>query len=151
MLYLLFELDAGRYAIEASRVTEVLPLVEITRVPQAPPEVAGVCDRRGTPVPVIDLCQLLLGRPAARRLSTRILIVDYAGVGRARQLGLVAEKATRIAQLDADAFLPSGIRNSRAPYLGDVVGGPQGLIQRIDVDAILPDAVRDLLSAAGVR
>jgi chemotaxis-related protein WspB len=152
MLYLLCELDGNRYAIDAEHVAEVLPLINITRVPKAPPEVAGVCDRRGTPVPIVDLSQLLLGRPAARKLSTRILIVRYVdNNGEKQHLGLVAEKATEILRRDADEFVSSGIRNDRAPYLGDVAGDKRGLVQRLDIHTILPESVRDVLFGAGVH
>jgi chemotaxis-related protein WspB len=148
MLFVLFQLDNHRYAIDTACVAEVLPLIEITRVPHAPPEVAGVCDRRGTPTPVIDLSQLLLGRPAEHRLSTRILIVRYIdGRGMSKHLGLIAEKATAVTRREPEAFVDSGITNSRTPYLGQVAGDAHGMVQRIDVNTILPDSVRDVLFA----
>ena len=58
----------------ASRVVEVLPLMNLKRVPGAPAGLAGVLNFHGTPVPVIDLNQMALGEPAARRLSTRIIL-----------------------------------------------------------------------------
>ena len=95
MLFLLFQLGQDRYALDAGQVTEVLPLVEIKQVPQAPPGVAGVFDFRGAPVPVIDLSQLALGRPAQRRLSTRLIVVHHRDEGgEQRLLGLIAEMAT---------------------------------------------------------
>jgi len=149
MLLLQFRLEGDRYAIDASSVVEVLPLLEITRVPQAPPEIAGVCDRRGTPVPVVDLSQLLLGRPAARRLSTRILIVHYADAsGTTRQLGLIAENATDVIQRETTAFVASGITNHRTPYLGDVAVDAGGMVQRLDVGTLLPPSLQQILFGA---
>jgi chemotaxis-related protein WspB len=148
MLFVLFQLGSDRYAIDTACVAEVLPLIEITRVPHAPPEIAGVCDRRGTPIPVIDLSQLLLGRPAEQRLSTRILIVRYTdGRGDLQLVGLIAEKATEVTRREPETFVHSGITNSRTPYLGQVAGDAQGMVQRIDVGTILPDSVRDMLFA----
>jgi chemotaxis-related protein WspB len=39
--------------------------------------VAGVAERHGAPLPVLDVAQLALGRPARQRLSTRLVIVRY--------------------------------------------------------------------------
>ena len=64
MLFLIFELGADRYALQAAHIAEVLPVVRIKRVPHAPPGVIGVFDYHGAPVPVIDLSELTLGRPA---------------------------------------------------------------------------------------
>jgi len=93
MLYLLFQLgeegndgsrhtraaaSAGRYALEANRVIEVVPLLSLTRIPQAPKGVGGMFVYRGQAVPAIDLCEMTVGRPARERLSTRIIIIDYS-------------------------------------------------------------------------
>jgi chemotaxis-related protein WspB len=61
MLFLLFQLGSERYALDASRVVEVVPLLCLQRLPQAPPGVAGVFNYRGQPVPAVDLSQLTMG------------------------------------------------------------------------------------------
>jgi len=151
MLFLAFELGVNRFALDAACVVEVLPLLEITRLPQAPPGVAGVSSYHGSPVPVIDVSALLLGRPAARRLSTRLVIVRYqddrAGV---HDLGLMLERATGLARLDTASFVDSGLTNGRSPYLGRVATDDRGFIQRVDVHALLPASVRELLFQAPV-
>jgi chemotaxis-related protein WspB len=40
-LYLTFRLAADRYALEVSRIAEVLPLVGIKHLPRAPQGIAG--------------------------------------------------------------------------------------------------------------
>ena len=64
MLFLLFQLGSDRYAIDALRVVEVLPCVQVKQIPHAPAGIAGVINYRGAPVPVLDLCLLTLRRPA---------------------------------------------------------------------------------------
>ena len=146
MLFLVFELARDRYVLDVSQVAEVLPLVSIKQIPQAPPAVAGILNYRGAPVPVIDLSQLALGRPSARRLSTRIVLVHYPDqTGQTHLLGLIAEKATRTARHEPSDFVASGVTNDGAPYLGPVVTDARGLLQWIDVRTLLPPSFRDLL------
>jgi chemotaxis-related protein WspB len=146
MLFLVFRLGRDRYALDAGQVAEILPLVDIKHIPHAPPGVAGVLNYRGTPVPVIDLSQLTLGRPAERRLSTRIILAYYLPKdGEKRLLGLIAEKATETMRREAADFIPSGITNDRAAYLGPVATDARGLVQWIDVAKLVPDSVRDVL------
>ena len=146
MLFLLFELGSDRYALEASLIVEVLPLVDLKRIPRAPTEIAGVMRYRGAPVPVVDLCQAALGRPSLARLSTRIVLVRSSGEdGREHVLGLIAEVATEMLRRDPSDFVPSGVANAAAPYLGPLTPDARGLIQRIDVDRLLPEAVRALV------
>lgn len=148
MLLLLFELGQDRYALDAAQVAQVLPLVRIKRVPQAPAGVVGVFQFRGKPVPVVDLSLLALGRPAQQLLSTRIILVHYPDDhGGSHLLGLIAENATSTLRQDAAQFVPTGIANEAAPYLGAVAadGSLGGMVQRIDVKGLLPPAVRSAL------
>jgi len=148
MLFLLFQLGKDRYALDASRVVEVVPMLELKRLPQAPTGVAGIFNYRGRPVPAVDLFELATGRPASERLSTRIIIVNYKVEGGPEQLlGLVAENATGILRKQAQEFVDSGITIGAAPYLGPVLMDAGGPIQWIDERRLLPAEVCELLFA----
>lgn len=148
MLFLVFHLGHDRFALDTARVAEVLPLVGVTPIPQAPAGVAGVFNYRGAPVPAIDLSQVTLGRPAHARLNTRMILVHYPdGAGGTRLLGLIAEKVTETVRRDPADFVASGVRNDRAPYLGPVAADARGLLQWIHVEQLLPASVRDVLFA----
>lgn len=146
MLFILFQLGSDCYALDAAQVAEVLPLVHVKKIPQAPAGVAGVFTYRGAPVPVLDLSELALGRPAHARLSTRLLLVNFPDArGARRLLGLVAEKATETLRRDPADFVPAGVGAGEAPYLGPVATDARGLIQWIEVEKLLPVAVREAL------
>jgi len=146
MLCLLFQIGESRYAVDVRQVVEVVPLIDVRPIPLAPAGVIGICDYRGAPVPVIDLSQLLLGRPAERRSSTRLVIVHHPDeAGRLRPLGVVAERATAILRCEPQAFVAPGITPECAPYLGPVARDDRGLVQRIDVGSLLPAPVRRAL------
>ena len=70
-LFLLFRMEGDRYALDAREVVEVLPLLRLKRIPEAPEWVAGVFSHRGVLVPVLDLCAMAFGRaaPAPARAS----------------------------------------------------------------------------------
>jgi chemotaxis-related protein WspB len=124
----------------------VLPLLDVKRIPRTPPAIAGAIAYRGQTVPVIDLCQLALGRPARSRLSTRTVLVRRGGpAGTDNLLGLIAERATRTFSADPAAFHPSGVNNAEARYLGPVTRGPDGMIQRVEIDELLTPAMRAVL------
>ncbi len=146
MLFLVFQLGQERYAFDTATVAEVLPLLAVTEIPHAPVGVAGLCNYHGAPVPVIDLSVLTMGRPAARRMNTRIVVVRYPDrSGTPRLLGLIAERVTETIQRDAADFVASGIGNQRTPYLGPVASDTRGFVQWVDAGALLPASVRDEL------
>lgn len=149
MLFLLFRLGKDRYAIEARQVAEVLPLLEVKRIPQAPPAVRGAFDFRGQPVPLLDLSQLALGRPAPEQLSTRIVLVHYPdGRGGTRLLGLLAEHVTETLRRHPEEFQDAGVHSPDAPWLGRVASDPGGLVQWVQVAQLLPEDLRALLFPA---
>ncbi|WP_372821416.1 chemotaxis protein CheW [Pseudomonas parafulva] len=142
VLYLLFHIGEQRFALDVREVIEVLPLRPLKPIAQAPVWVAGILGHRGALVPVIDLSSLTFGAPAPQRTSTRLVLVRYDN---GLQLGLVLEQATNTLRCQPDEFQPYGLDNSEARYLGPVRQDAQGLLQRIQVDDLLSDAVRLLL------
>jgi chemotaxis-related protein WspB len=146
MLFLLFRLGKDRYALQASRVLEVLPLVELRPIPDAPKGVAGLFNFHGRPVPAVDLSELTLGRPSDQRLSTRIIVINHPdGQGALHPLGLIAEHATEIIRRDQRQFHEPGHKLGGAPYLGPVLMDSGGVIQWIHEQRLLPERARDLL------
>ena len=146
MLYLLLEVAGQQYAVEATRVVEVLPLVQVTVVPRAPTEVAGIFSFRGRPVPLIDLRRLTLRRPARPKFSTRIILVaDNAADGAEHLIGIIAERVTETTRRSPEEFKDTGFSNPATPYLGGVATATGGLVQLLDVQRLLPAATREML------
>jgi len=150
MLFLLFELDGDRYALDAADIVEVQALTAAKAIPGAPAWVAGLMERHGEPVPVIDLAQLALGRPSQQWRSTRLVFVRYGDTrdGRdapERVIGLIVERATQTRRIERERFADSGIATPHARWLGPVVSDEFGMIQWIDVPQMLDDDVKALL------
>lgn len=151
MLFVLFELAGERYVLEADQVVEVLPLVHVKPVPQAPHGVAGVLNYHGEPVPVIDLNAMLLGPAAPHVLSTRIILVRYAdgsAAGEPPLLGVIAGSVTATLRRDARDFVAPGIADPRAPCLGPVATDGRGVVQWIRIRHLLSAPVRAVLLQA---
>jgi chemotaxis-related protein WspB len=151
MLFVLFQLGPERYALEARRVVEILPLVTLKPLAQAPFGVVGMFLYRGRPLPALDLCLLTLGRPAVEHLSTRILIINQpAPDGRDRLLGLIAERVTEtIRRTEKDMVTPD-VRLAGDSFLGPLLvdpKNPHGVIQMIRPEKLLAEQGQALLFA----
>ena len=152
MLFLLFKLGPDRYALEASRVIEVLPLLDLRKIPGAPRGVAGIFNYRGRPVPAVDLSELTLGQPASEHLSTRIIVINHPDdAGHQQLLGVIAEHATEIIRRERNDFVETGLQLGAPPYLGPVLMDGQGAIQWVREQRLLPRNVRDLLFCENVE
>lgn len=146
MMMLCFSLGDERFALDTVAVREVIPMVSMKKIPIAPDWVAGVMRYHGEVVPVIDLCLLNIQQPAARQLSTRIILINFIDhQGRERLLGLLAEKVTEILRQSPDEFSQTGIKTADAPWLGGVSDDRKGMVQLIAVEKLLPAKVQDIL------
>jgi chemotaxis-related protein WspB len=143
MMYLVFHLGAERYALSTKHVVEILPRVEVRRIPQTAPGIGGVFNYRGTLVPLIDLNELVLGQPARPWLSSRIILVRDTKEG--HLLGILVERATDTVRRDPSSFVDSGVESSSAPYLGAVATDEKGVLQLIDLDRLLHGPLRELV------
>ena len=152
MLFVLFHLGKDRYALEARRVVEIVPLLALKKFPQSPRGVAGMFIYRGRPVPALDLCELTLGRPATEHFSTRIIIVNHSPKPGAEQLiGLIAERATETMRREEKDFVNSGVRVASDQFLGPILTDEHGVIQLISPEKILQDSGRTLLFAPSLE
>ncbi|MEN9575036.1 MAG: hypothetical protein RL514_2891 [Verrucomicrobiota bacterium] len=139
MLFLVFQVGVDRYALEAARVTEVLALVELRKIAGAPVGTAGEFTYRGEPVPVLDLCQLTLGRASNLRLSTRILLLRHeVQHGVFKPLGLIAEHATELVQKNLGEF--TAVSDEL------MAQDPRGRLRLLQLDQLLTPELRDLLA-----
>jgi chemotaxis-related protein WspB len=152
MLFLLFQLGKDRYALATEQVVEVLPRVNYKVIPAAPPGVAGVFNYHGAPVPLIDLSEMAMQRPARNSMSTRIILIHYRPAPEdtnipqeTHLLGLLAEEVTTILSRTPEEFEEAGVTADDAPYLGPVTTDALGIVQRIEVERLLSVAVRDAL------
>lgn len=149
MLFLQFSVDNTRYVLATETIIEVVPLAPLQKQPNAPPYIAGLMNYRGRSLPVIDVCQLFAGYDTALRLSSRIVVVRLIlPDGKARNIGLLLEKATEMLKLDEAEFSDPGLENPQTPYLGKVTMDGQGMLQLISPENILSAMDAELLFSA---
>ena len=147
MKVLVFHIGADRYGLPLRQVRRVLPLLELKAIPLAPDSVAGLMNLHGDPVPVIDLSRIGGGAPSRQHFDTRIVVADYTDPeGTVHALGLMAEGVQGVQELAQQELAPSGVQ--AAPFLGQVAGDAHGMVQLVDVDALLPAALRARLFPA---
>jgi len=104
--YLTFTLDGERYAVEISKVREVLEFTTVNRVPRTPEYLRGMINLRGNIVPVIDL-RLKLGMTRTERtVDTCVIITEVDVDGERLVLGALADSVQEVIELDAASVAP---------------------------------------------
>ena len=92
------------FAIEAGSVREILDLVQITEVPNAPPFVTGLINVRGRVVPLADLRVMFdMDRPPPDQ-DTRIVVIEIEIEGETTVAGILADKVYDVTDIEAAAI-----------------------------------------------
>lgn len=92
-------LDEREYALYLDDVVEVLLIVALQPVPQAPDWLLGLANVRGDTLPVVDMRARFGLGPTPMRLSTPIVVVRRGD----RLLGLVVDAAREVLSLPPGA------------------------------------------------
>lgn len=97
--YLMFRHSDSLYGIEAARVRGVFQLPELTLIADAPKDIIGSLNWRGTLLPVMHL-DLRLGRPMQPcQLRDSIIVIEWQGI----QVGLVVQQVLEVQTVAAVA------------------------------------------------
>jgi purine-binding chemotaxis protein CheW len=146
---IVLELDGRWFALPINTVNEVIRMVAIAPLPDAPEWVAGVINVRGEVLPVIDLRTRLGLDRRPYRLDTPIFVVTAFG----RLMAVVPDAAVEVAELPTSALDPPDELNGDDHAIGLLarVGGrvvPVLVLERICDGAQSLALPRDDLSAA---
>jgi len=105
--YLTFKLDHEIFALDITKVREVLDFTAITKVPRTPPFMRGVINLRGSVVPVVDL-RLKFGMPKTEQtVNTCIIITEVTVDGDTTILGALADSVQEVLDLGAEHIEPA--------------------------------------------
>jgi purine-binding chemotaxis protein CheW len=101
--HLTFQLDDEIYGLDILRVKEIIGIMDITPVPQAPSYLKGVLNLRGKIIPVVDL-RLKFGFPE-REYDERtcIIVVELASQEGKVLVGIIVDSVSEVTNIsDAD-------------------------------------------------
>ncbi len=100
--YLTFMLRDEGFAIEISKVREVLDVTTMTRIPRMPEYLSGVINLRGNVVPVMDLGQKLGMGSIEYTKNTCIMIVDLEVDANMVEMGVLTDSVQMVLDLNPE-------------------------------------------------
>lgn len=104
--FLTFTLVDEVFAVDISKVREVLEFHEVTKVPQTPEMMRGVINLRGAVVPVIDL-RLKFGMEMTdKTVNTCVIIVEITLDNELTLIGALADSVQEVMDLDSEHIEP---------------------------------------------
>ena len=105
--FLTYKLGDETFALDITKVREVLDFTTVTKVPRTPEFMRGVINLRGSVVPVVDL-RLKFGMTRTENsVNTCIIITEVTVDGDTTILGCLADSVQEVLDLDEEHIAPA--------------------------------------------
>ena len=98
-----FFVGGVHYAVDISKVREIVNPLDVTALPHMPPDVAGVADHRGEVVPLIDLRVRFNVERREDGRGTKWILISVTN----RVVGLVVDAVTEVFGARTDDIQPT--------------------------------------------
>jgi len=152
--YLTFKLEEEVFALDISKVREVLDFTDVTKVPETPDFMLGVINLRGSVVPVVDM-RLKFGMDRTEKtVNTCIIIVEIEIDGETNILGALADSVQEVMDLDPDQIEPPPRIGTRlkTKFIKGMGKRDNQFIIMLDIDKVFSSddlaAARDMIDEA---
>ena len=143
-----FYLGTDEYAININNVREINAMVEIRKIPKAPPFVEGVIVLRGHVIPIIDLRKRFEMSSGIEHSAAKILIVEF----QKQDLGMIVDNVSEVFRLNSSQIEPAPALfhgNISSQYIQGVGKLDNRIIVLLDVEKLLSGEEKNLL--AGIK
>ncbi|WP_448059141.1 chemotaxis protein CheW [Cellulomonas hominis] len=130
--YVTFTLGGSHYGVDVTRVQEALRSHTRTRVPLAPPGVAGLVNLRGQVVLTVDLRPRLGLEPLAETAEPMMVVVQVAG----EPVSLLVDEIGDVVEVGPESFEtpPDTLEAALRPLILGAHKLERGLLLVLDVD-----------------
>ncbi|MEW6194082.1 MAG: chemotaxis protein CheW [Bacteroidota bacterium] len=130
-----FMIGEEEYGVDILLVQEIIRMLQVTKVPNAPDYVDGVINLRGRIIPVIDLrCKLGIERKEHDK-NTRIVVVEVSG----KTVGFIVDAVTEVLRIPESITEepPEIVTGVNSEYIKVVGKLEDRLLILIDIEKIL--------------
>jgi purine-binding chemotaxis protein CheW len=136
--YLTFKLEEEVFALDITKVREVLDFTIITKVPRTPDFMRGVINLRGSVVPVVDM-RLKFGMTQTEKtVNTCIIIMEVTLDRETAILGALADSVQEVMDLEPGQIEPApkiGM-GMKTEFIKGMGKHDNGFIMILDIDKV---------------
>jgi purine-binding chemotaxis protein CheW len=136
--YLTFKLSDEVFAIDISKVREVLDFTTVTKVPRTPEFMRGVINLRGSVVPVVDLRSKFGMTKTEKTVNTCIIITEVTVDSETTILGALADSVQEVMDLESNQIEPApkiGLR-LKTEFIKGMGKQNENFIILLDIDRV---------------
>ncbi len=132
-----FSVGNQEFCVDILKVQEIIRMMEITKIPNAPEFVEGVINLRGKVIPIIDFgkrCNLH-SEAGGDESHKRIVVV---AIGE-KTVGIVVDKVSQVIKLEAEQIssTPDVVKGYNSDFISGVGKSGDKLLILLDIDRLL--------------
>jgi purine-binding chemotaxis protein CheW len=143
--FLTFTLAEEEYGVDILKVQEIKGYVPTTRIPNAPSEVVGVLNLRGTIVPIVDLRKRFNLPEVEYNQFTAIVVVVVSG----RAMGMIVDSVSEVVSIPSEQIQPPPqLGHASTSALRGMAKIGEKLVILIDIESVLGTGVTSGATAA---
>jgi purine-binding chemotaxis protein CheW len=131
-----FSVGKEEFCVDILKVQEIIRMMEITKIPNAPDFVEGIINLRGKVIPIIDFgkrCNLYGGNEIDEN-HRRIVVV---AIGE-KTVGLVVDKVSQVIKLEEDLIssTPDVVKGCNSEFISGVGKSGDKLLILLDLEKL---------------
>lgn len=130
-----FKIAEEEFGVDILKVQEIIRMLEVTRVPNAPEHVDGVINLRGKVIPIVNLRRRFGMERKERDKNTRIVVVELTN----KVIGFVVDAVHEVLRIPRSVTEapPSLVGGVREEYITGVGKLEDRLLILLDLERIL--------------
>lgn len=131
--YVVFCLGADFFAVSSEKVSEVVQMLSVTRLPNVPRWLIGIADLRGTIISVVNLRNLLGNANAPVAQRTKFIVLKSQNL--ASPIALAVDRISEIISIPINEIQFS--QDAKAQYLMGKTTNKSSTLSLLDADKLL--------------
>lgn len=141
-----FSIGDEEFGVEILQVQEIIRMLEITKVPKAPPFVEGVINLRGKVIPVLDLRKRFGLAARDHDKNTRIIVIEINSM----IVGFIVDSVSEVLRLPANTVEPPPpvVAGLDSDYISGVGKLEDRLLIMLDLNRLLNRDEQEKLGCA---
>jgi len=149
--YLSFSLADEIFALDITRVREVIEFTEVTKVPQTPDFVRGIINLRGGVVPVVDLKQKFGLGETAKTVNTCVIIAEVIVNNESIILGAMADDVDEVFDLSPESIEPAPRIGTQmnTDFLNGMGKKDEEFVLLLNIDKVFSEAELEQVAVTG--
>ncbi len=138
-----FSIGDEEFGVEILKVQEIIRMLEITKVPKAPPFVEGVINLRGKVIPILDLRKRFGLDSRSHDKNTRIIVIEISSM----IVGFIVDSVPEVLRLPANTVEPPPpvVAGLDSDYISGVGKLEDRLLIMLDLNRLLSNEEQEKL------